>query len=217
AGRHELNRSQRQQPLPLDTADFLPLPKLVVARADHVHMIADVARRLGNVVGRCCGEGEIEAFARKDRLMERCSRREGVNVRNLAVVALEVRLVMDVAEDLAEVVPRQVRVDDLNRAPGGLTAHCGEHLSPHAHRGATVCTAHVGSAEGRAVVFEPHPRDCFLDHWYGKLDDVARARGRLRVIARTLHRHEAGGFAGTCHRFLWSPYPASYAIPAFAR
>ena len=127
--------------------------------------------------------------------MEGGARSQRIDLVELRIVALDVRLVVDGAEELAEIIAGQIGVDDLDRPARQLPAQMAEHLAPHLHRGAPVGAAHIGDAQSLAVVGELHPFDGADDQGNGEIDDVARAGRRLRIIAGALHRHEAGGVA----------------------
>ncbi len=148
-----------------------------------------------------CREGEVEALGGEDLLMERGAGGVGVDLVELCVIALDVGLIVDRAEKLAEVIAGKIGVDDLDGARRKLAAQMAEHLAPHSHRGATVRAAHIGDAHPRAVIGELHSIDGADDQGNGEIDDVARAGRRLGIIARALHGHEAGGFV---HRHLAS-------------
>ncbi len=140
-------------------------------------------------------EGEVDGFLGEDFLMEGGARSQRIDLVELRIVALDVRLVVDGAEELAEIIAGQIGVDDLDRPARQLPAQMAEHLAPHLHRGAPIGAAHIGDAQSLAVVGELHPFDGADDQGNGEIDDVARAGRRLRIIAGALHRHEAGGVA----------------------
>jgi hypothetical protein len=107
--------------------------------------------------------------------MEGRRRGEWVDFVQLAIVADEVRLVMDGAEELAEVIARQVRIYDFDRPVRQRATQLAQDLTPHLDRGPAIGAAHVGDADFRAIVDEAHPRDRLEDERRGEVDHFASA------------------------------------------
>jgi hypothetical protein len=69
-----------------------------------MHMIGDVARHLGHVMRGGRREGEVDGFLGEDFLVEGGARSQRIDLVELRIVALDVRLVVDGPEELAEII-----------------------------------------------------------------------------------------------------------------
>ena len=94
---------------------------------------------------------------------------------DLTVVACNVGLVMYQAEQLAEVVSRQVGVDDLDRSIWNQAPRKPECAAPHLQRCTAVSAAEVGDAQRAIAILERHPFERRHDQGKRLIDGVARA------------------------------------------
>src|SRR5262245_33246496 len=110
--------SKRQHIVPFGATQLLESQSFLAMRADHLNMVRDVAGNSGNIMRGGCRESQIDTVLRKDSLMKRSAGRIWKHPGDPPVIARNVGLIVYQTKKLAEVVFRQVGVNDLNRSAG---------------------------------------------------------------------------------------------------
>ncbi len=156
-------------------------------------------RSLADVMGSGCREPEIQGIHRKDTLMERSAGCENEQIVYVGGVRGDVGLAVHDLEDLAEIVPRQVRIGHRERAGRRAFTYLTQCSADHVDRGATVGAAHIGHRELAPIVWDIHRLQCALNLRHRAIDDDLRSGRRQRVITAALHTDIAGSLALIVH------------------